>query len=130
MSTAERLLAEQAVEPGLACPGCGAASLSAAFHEQAAIPIHSCRLVRTHTEALEFPRGDLRLAFCHGCGFIVNTAFDGGVQDYGIAYEETQGFSPRFRDFARELAQRWIDRYDLRGKQSSRSAAARASSSR
>ena len=34
-----------------------------------------------------------------------------------MAYEETQGFSPRFRSFAHELAQRWIDRYDVRGKQ-------------
>src|SRR5262249_10284459 len=27
-----------------------------------------------------------------------------------------QGFSPRFRVFMRELAERWLDRYDLRGK--------------
>jgi hypothetical protein len=117
MSTAERLLSEPGVEAAFACPSCGAASMSETFYEQANIPIHSCRLVATRVEALEFPRGDLRLSFCEACGFIANTAFDGDVQDYGVAYEETQGFSPRFRTFAHDLAQRWIDRYDVRGKQ-------------
>ena len=102
-------------EPGLACPSCGALGL-AIFHEQAEIPVHSVRLVETYEEALEFPRGSLRLGFCERCGFITNTAYDPGPQDYAIAYEETQGFSPRFREFSRDLAARWIDRYDLRGK--------------
>jgi hypothetical protein len=116
MSTAERLAeAPEAREAG-ACPSCGAASLSETFYEQTGIPIHSCRLVPTREAALTFPRGDLRLAFCGECGFIVNTAFDGEGQDYGVAYEETQGFSPVFRGFAHALAQRWIDRYDVRGK--------------
>ncbi len=56
-----------------------------------------------------FPRGDLRLGFCAACGFITNTAFDPSLQDYGVAYEETQGFSPTFNAFAHELARRWVD---------------------
>ena len=98
-----------------ACPSCGSARLQP-FHEQDAVPVHSCRIVDTLEEALAFPRGELRLAFCHACGFITNTAFDSSLQDYGVAYEETQGFSPTFRAFARDLALRWIDRRDLRGK--------------
>lgn len=101
--------------PASACPACGSRDLSV-FYEQDRVPVHSCRLVPTLDEALRFPRGSLRLAFCAGCGFIFNDAFDGSVQDYGVAYEETQGFSPAFRAFARGLAERWIDRYDLRGK--------------
>ena len=97
------------------CPSCGSGGL-AVFHEQESVPVHSCRLVDTREEALAFPRGTLRLAACSGCGFITNTAYDAALQDYGIAYEETQGFSPRFAQFARELAQRWIDRYDLHDK--------------
>jgi SAM-dependent methyltransferase len=100
--------------PG-ACPSC-ASTRPEVFHEQGSIPVHSCRLVETREEALAFPRGTLRLAFCPDCGFITNTAYDAALQDYGVAYEETQGFSPRFRDFARALAQRWIERNDLRGK--------------
>ncbi len=97
---------------GAACPSCGSFALTV-FHEQDGVPVHSCRLVDTREEALAFPTGTLRLAFCATCGFITNTAYDPALQDYGIAYEETQGFSPHFQRFARTLAQRWIERYDL-----------------
>jgi len=50
------------------------------------------------------------------CGFITNAAYDASLQSYFVDYEETQGFSPRFRTFMRDLAQRWIDRYELRGR--------------
>lgn len=80
------------------------------------MPVHSCRLVATRQEAEAFPRGRLRLALCTSCGFITNTAYEPELQSYFESYEETQGFSPRFRQFARELAQRWVDRYDLEGK--------------
>jgi SAM-dependent methyltransferase len=98
-----------------ACLSCGSRVLSV-FHEHQDIPVHSCRLVDTLEEALAFPRGSLTLAFCAGCGFISNTSYDSSLQDYGLAYEETQGFSPRFQEFMRALAERWIDRYDLRGR--------------
>lgn len=97
------------------CPSCASGDL-VVFHEQDSVPVHSCRLVDTREEALAFPRGTLRLAFCQVCGFITNTAYDASLQDYGIAYEETQAFSPRFTEFAQELALRWIERYDLRDK--------------
>lgn len=99
----------------LPCPSCGARAM-AVFHEQRDVPIHSCRLVPTRDEALSFPRGDLSLAFCSTCGFVSNTLYDGSLQDYGVAYEETQGFSPTFREFAHDLAARWVDRYELREK--------------
>jgi SAM-dependent methyltransferase len=110
-------VAEAVAEPTLAtgCPSCGSTTLSV-FHEQHRVPVHSCRLVDTLEEALKFPTGTLRLAFCHACGFITNTAYEPELQSYFLAYEETQGFSPRFREFARDLALRWIERYDLRGK--------------
>jgi SAM-dependent methyltransferase len=95
------------------CPSCGSAAIQI-FHEQDGVPVHSCRLVDSCEEAIAFPRGHLRLGFCADCGFISNLAFDPRLQDYGIAYEETQGFSPRFNEFARALALRWIERYGLR----------------
>jgi SAM-dependent methyltransferase len=97
------------------CPSCGSEALDV-FHEQASIPVHTCRLVDTPEEALAFPCGTLRLAFCWDCGFIANTAYDPALQDYGVAYEETQGFSPTFQEFARSLALRWIERHGLRGR--------------
>ena len=98
-----------------ACPACGAAGLTV-FHEHRNIPVHSCRLVDTREEAESFPRGDLLLAVCDACGFITNVSYDASLQSYFVSYEETQGFSPRFRAFMTELAERWLDRYDLRGK--------------
>jgi SAM-dependent methyltransferase len=99
-----------------ACPSCGELGLRI-FHEQRSVPVHSVQLVDSYEAARSFPRGDLRLGACGGCGFITNTAYDAALQDYATSYEETQGFSPRFREFSRDLAARWIDRYDLRGKQ-------------
>lgn len=94
------------------CPSCRASS-SRIFHELRGVPVNSCLLLDTHSEAIEFPRGDLRLAFCRACGFIWNTSFDRQRAEYSGRYEETQGYSPRFVTFARELASRWIERYDL-----------------
>jgi cyclopropane fatty-acyl-phospholipid synthase-like methyltransferase len=96
------------------CPACGAAGLRI-FHEEANVPSHSCLLLDDATEARDFPTGDLRLGFCASCGFITNTSFDQTLSAYSSRYEETQGFSERFRVFASELAKRWVDEYDLHG---------------
>jgi hypothetical protein len=97
------------------CPSCGADSLSV-FYEVERVPVHSCRLVATREEAVGFAAGELRLAVCGACGFVTNVAFDPSLQDYSIAYEETQAFSPHFNEFLSSLARRWVERYDLRGK--------------
>ncbi len=89
---------------------------AAAFHDEAAVPAHSCLLLSSREEALTYPRGSIRLAMCESCGFITNTAFDPSLSHYGSTYEETQSFSPRFVDFARGLAGRWVERYDLHHK--------------
>jgi SAM-dependent methyltransferase len=98
-----------------ACPSCGAAGLEP-FYEVERVPVHSCRLVGSREEAESFATGRLRLALCHECGFVTNTAFEPELQDYSVAYEETQAFSPRFKEFLRALAERWVERYDLRSK--------------
>jgi len=68
-------------------------------------------------EAAGYPQGDLQLGFCGECGFLSNMRFDSALSDYSPRYEETQHFSPRFNQFARELCARLIRDYDLRGKQ-------------
>ncbi|MDP7017335.1 MAG: class I SAM-dependent methyltransferase [Pirellulaceae bacterium] len=72
--------------------------------------------MNTFDEATSFPRGDLQLAVCRQCGFIANTLWDETLVAYANSYEETQHFSDTFHRFATELAQRWIDEYDIRGK--------------
>lgn len=104
-----------AFDASAACPACGGAGLRT-FYEVRGIPVHSTLLMGTREEALACPRGDLRLGFCPACGFVTNTLFDPSVHEYSDRCEESQGFSPTFNKFARELAQRYAERYALRDK--------------
>ncbi len=97
------------------CPACGSTNLTT-FYEVNGAPVHSVLLHFDRDEALNYPTGDIRLAFCPSCGFIANIAFDPSLHEYSDRYEETQGFSATFSAFHRRLAQRLIDRYDLHGK--------------
>lgn len=98
------------------CPSCGDEVEVEVFYEHLDVPIHSCVMVDTRQEALDFPTGDLRLALCPTCGFIWNVSFDPTCMRYSGSYEETQSFSPHFRKFQTELADRWISRYGLRNR--------------
>jgi SAM-dependent methyltransferase len=100
---------------GRACPACGDRTL-AVFHEQRGIPTNSCLLMDTPDEATSYPRGDLDLAFCSSCGFLTNVAFDATLSEYSARYEETQGYSAKFVEFATDLARRWVDEHDLAGR--------------
>jgi len=95
-----------------ACPACESPSLTP-FYEVDGIPTQSNLLMATRDEAANHARGDLKLAICTACGFITNTAFDPASQELSGKYEATQGHSPTFSAFAKRLAQRWVDRYDL-----------------
>jgi SAM-dependent methyltransferase len=96
------------------CPACGATGAEP-FYEQRGIPVQSVALLPTREAALAFPRGDLVLAYCAACGFVFNAAYDAARQDYSRPAEESQAFSPRFRAFSRELAERLVAAYDVRG---------------
>ena len=67
-------------------------------------------------EALAFPRGDIELGVCTGCGFICNPAFDPKRTEYSGRYEETQAFSPTFNKFHLALATELVERFELQGK--------------
>ncbi len=97
------------------CPSCAAPGMRV-FHEASGVPSNSCILMKSRDEALDYPRGEIRLGFCDACGFISNIAFDPVLTEYSGRYEETQGFSGTFNAFHRSLAERLIERYDLRGK--------------
>jgi SAM-dependent methyltransferase len=97
------------------CPACGSDDLRPCY-EQPAVPVNSLLLLPTAEQARAFPTAPLELVVCGACGFVLNRAFDPGMTRYSADYEETQGFSPRFRAFAAELAQGWVERYDLTGR--------------
>jgi len=97
------------------CPSCGHGTLLP-FYELDNVPVHSCLLMPGRAEAIEYPRGALRLAFCPLCGMITNVSFDSRLHEYSPRYEETQHFSSRFCRFAEELAGRLVDDYGIRDK--------------
>jgi hypothetical protein len=97
------------------CPCCRSGKISI-FHEVEAAPVNSVLNLATREEALKFPCGAIRLAFCHGCGFIFNAAFDPAMVEYSSRCEESQGCSACFRSWHQALAHRLIDRYALRNK--------------
>jgi SAM-dependent methyltransferase len=97
------------------CPNCGHHEL-AAFYEVRNVPVHSCLMMSSQEEALNFPCGDVVLGFCNRCGFITNTEFDAKWSAYAPNYEDQQSFSPTFNKFSLKLANNLIDKYDLHNK--------------
>ena len=95
------------------CPACGEKELTVFFGEES-VPQNSCLLMDDPKSAANFPRGKLDVAFCDACGFVTNTSFEPGSAEYSQRYEETQGFSPLFMEFAKELAERWVIDYKLK----------------
>jgi len=97
------------------CPNCNSKGL-ALFYTVKNIPVHSCLLMSSKEEAKRYPTSDLQLGFCSNCGFITNLRFDPGLHNYNSRYEETQAFSAHFNAFAKSLAQKIIDKYDIHKK--------------
>jgi hypothetical protein len=97
------------------CPNCNSQGLSL-FYEVKKVPVHSCLMLSTQEEALNFPTGDVVLGYCNNCGFITNVAFDSHWSAYAPNYEDQQSFSPTFNKFALNLANNLVDKFDLHDK--------------
>lgn len=97
------------------CPSCQSQGL-VPFYEVTDVPVHSCLMLPTYEEAVQFPSGDVLLAYCEHCGFITNLKFDAKWSAYAPNYEDQQSFSPTFNQFARDIAQHLVDRYALQEK--------------
>ncbi|EDY84723.1 C-methyltransferase family [Verrucomicrobiia bacterium DG1235] len=97
------------------CPNCESGEMEA-FYEVKGIPVHSVLLMPSREHAVDYPKRDLRLGFCPECGFVSNILFDPTVHEYSTSCEESQGFSPTFNAFAKDLAKRWVEEYELKDK--------------
>lgn len=97
------------------CPNCSSSS-SRLIYSVDGIPAHSVLLMPDQATATQYPRGDMRLAFCEQCGFLSNSAFDVKLNEYNPDYEETQHFSARFNQFADELVDDLVNRFGIRNK--------------
>lgn len=93
------------------CQSCGGRSRS--FFDVADVPVNSCVLFSSESDARSYPTGEVRLTLCEECGFIGNAAFDLGRVNYNESYEDQQSFSPTFAKFAESLTHRLVETYDL-----------------
>jgi hypothetical protein len=95
------------------CPVCGL-GVAAPFIEILGVPVHVSALHRTPVGAAAASRGDLHLAFCEGCGFIWNVAYDAALVEYDADYENSLDHSAAFVAYVDRLAARLVERYGLR----------------
>ena len=97
------------------CPICST-SQREIFFELSEIPAFCNLLWKERQAAFNCSKGDIKLAFCHTCGFINNVAFDSAKMDYTEDYECSLDFSPRFQSYARSLAKDLVVRHQLQNK--------------
>lgn len=84
--------------------------------EMKQVPVHCNVLWPTRGEAINAPRGDIRLGYLPGCGHTCNLDFDPSLMEYTQEYENSLHFSPRFQEYATALAEGLIAKYDLHDK--------------
>ena len=103
----------RAEEHAKSCPICGEGRFGS-FLEVASVPVHVGVVWPSEAEAKGCPRGDIELAFCEGCGFIANVAFDPARVDYELRYDNALHFSSVFQNYEQGLARRLVSRYGIR----------------
>ena len=86
------------------------------FFETKNIPVCCNILWPTRAAAVASEQAEIRLAFCRSCGHIYNVASDPTRLNYDTSYDNSLHFSPRFQEYARELAVYLVERYALHGK--------------
>jgi hypothetical protein len=97
------------------CPLCGSSGLWI-FYEVTDVPA-SCNLLwRSKDEAINCPKGKIKLAFCSFCTLVTNIALEPEKNQYGHRYDNSLFYSPHFQDFAKKLATKLIQRYNLHNK--------------
>ena len=98
-----------------ACPVCHSAAPKT-FLDLKNLPIYCNLLWAEQDAAKDCPKGNIRLVFCEHCGAITNADFDPSLLGYSQDYENSLHYSGRFQAYAKDLAQRLVDRHQLQEK--------------
>lgn len=99
----------------IACPACGGTEVLDVLRI-ARVPVYCNVLWAEREAALAAASGDLALGFCTDCGHLFNAAFDPRLTEYTAAYDNSLHYSPRFSQYAEQLAASLRHRHGLRGK--------------
>ncbi|MCB1624415.1 MAG: hypothetical protein KDI32_07495, partial [Pseudomonadales bacterium] len=97
-----------------ACPVCGASASREVYRIEQA-PVTCAAVFASAAQARAVPTGRVDLVVCEACGFLYNSAFDAETAQSGARYESSQAASAHFGSFAKQLANDWVERYQLRG---------------
>ena len=80
------------------------------------IPVFNNILHNSREQALKAHRGDFSLRFCEECGHLFNGTYQAELLKYSTNYENSLHFSPKFQDFAKQLANHLVENYNIRNK--------------
>jgi hypothetical protein len=97
------------------CPLCGSSELWV-FYNANNVPASCNRLWKNKDDAVNCPKGDIKLAFCSFCTFVTNIALEPEKNQYDNHYDNSLFYSQHFQSFAKKLATRLIERYNLHNK--------------
>ena len=98
-----------------ACPVCQSKQYRDVLWVQQ-VPILSNYFWDSKEEAMRSPRGDIALSFCPDCAHLFNRAYDPTRVVYQPGYENSLFGSPRFINYADQLARRLVKSLALKGK--------------
>lgn len=84
------------------CPVCGSSYITT-FLTRENVPVHQNLLMDDRRSALKINRSNLVLAYCEGCGFIFNQAYEPSKLRYSEEYDNTQTCSPLFDGYLSKL---------------------------
>jgi C-methyltransferase C-terminal domain/Methyltransferase domain len=77
------------------------------------VPTDTIRLWSSRAAAHSAHKAQIGLTYCEACGHLFNRSYNDDLVDYEADYDNSQMFSPRFRRYAEELADRLITTYKL-----------------
>src|SRR6516165_12726118 len=100
------------------CPVCASPDILPVV-EIPPVPIDTCRMWPSRAGAHSALKAPLILSYCGNCSHVFNRTYDDELAEaaqYEEEYENSQMFSPRFRQYAEELSDRLIESYDLHSK--------------
>jgi len=97
------------------CPLCGSSGLRV-IYDVMDVPASCNHLWKSKNDAINCPKGEIKLAFCSFCTFISNIAIEPEKNNYDNQYDNSLFFSAHFQEFAKNLSNSLIERYDLHSK--------------
>jgi SAM-dependent methyltransferase len=75
------------------------------LYHQAQMPVLQNRVYSTRREAIDCPKGDIRIVENQETGLIYNAAFDPRLVTYDQNYNNEQGHSPSFKEHLEQVAE-------------------------